>query len=155
MTFSGSGFHHFFSVFLICKKGYCSMSVVASPLWEIMTKKKSLYKWQNENVKKEDPSQFQGWTLFFNLFLVLFWAGCLFLFSFIKWLNALPVALYLICHLHMQSYIFTLSLIDFSGGSWTKRIWAQVHEIQGDQGVFFPRCFLMTYGVTSQERNTE
>lgn len=133
MTFGGAGFPWFVSSFITCRKGACSMSVTASPLGETLTKRnKDFYKWQNENEKNEDPSQFQGWMLFFSLFIALFWAASLFLFSFFKWLNALPLALCLIWHLLMQTYIFMLSLLHFLGGSWTKRIWAKAREIQGD-----------------------
>jgi len=53
----------------------------------------------------------------------------------------------------MQTYIFTLSLTDFLGGSWTKRIWAKLHEIQGD---FFSQAFPHNlYAVIYQECNTE
>lgn len=50
-----------------------------------------------------------------SLFTVLFWAASLFLFPFIKLLKALPVSLYLICHLIIQIHIFMLSLSDLMG----------------------------------------
>lgn len=50
-----------------------------------------------------------------SLFRVVFWATSLFLFPSIKRLKALPVSLYLICHLIIQIHIFMLSLSDLMG----------------------------------------